>query len=106
LVKGDLKLNFFRPFFHICAFIHVFLVLICLCVCLSIFHHMKFYNGFCYLTASLDRPKTDMSKAEFAALLEKQHLKECEENDYMMLEGLFQARGSIDDTDESYEVNA
>ncbi|KAL9916669.1 transient receptor potential cation channel, subfamily M isoform 21-T34 [Glossina fuscipes fuscipes] len=55
---------------------------------------------------SLDRPKTDMSKAEFAALLEKQHLKECEENDYMMLEGLFQARTSIDDTDDSYDAAA
>ncbi|XP_054741351.1 transient receptor potential cation channel trpm isoform X4 [Anastrepha obliqua] len=52
--------------------------------------------------ASLDRPTGDMSKAEFAAMLEKQHLKECEENDYMMLEGLFQARGSIDDTDNSF----
>lgn len=46
-----------------------------------------------------------MSKAEFAALLEKQHLKECEENDYMMLEGLFQARASIDDTDNSFGVS-
>ncbi|XP_020712699.1 transient receptor potential cation channel trpm isoform X4 [Ceratitis capitata] len=52
--------------------------------------------------ASLDRPTGEMSKAEFAALLEKQHLKECEENDYMMLEGLFQARASIDDTDNSF----
>lgn len=46
-----------------------------------------------------------MSKAERAALLEKQHLKECEENDYQMLEGLFTARASVDDTDDSYEVN-
>lgn len=53
----------------------------------------------------MDRPKTDMTKAEFAALLEKQHLKECEENDYQMLEGLFHARASIDDTDDSYEVS-
>ncbi|XP_054089914.1 transient receptor potential cation channel trpm isoform X3 [Zeugodacus cucurbitae] len=52
--------------------------------------------------ASLDRPTGEMSKAEFAALMEKQHLKECEENDYMMLEGLFQARASIDDTDTSF----
>ncbi|XP_058976329.1 transient receptor potential cation channel trpm-like isoform X3 [Musca domestica] len=53
---------------------------------------------------SLDRPKTEMSKAEVAALLEKQHLKECEESDYQILEGLFQARASIDDTDDSYEA--
>ncbi|XP_059225544.1 transient receptor potential cation channel trpm isoform X4 [Stomoxys calcitrans] len=53
---------------------------------------------------SLDRPKTEMSKAEAAALLEKQHLKECEESDYQMLEGLFQARASIDDTDDSYDA--
>lgn len=45
-----------------------------------------------------------MSIAERAALLEKQHLKECEESDYQMLEGLFQARASVDDTDDSYEV--
>lgn len=45
-----------------------------------------------------------MSKAEVAAMLEKQHLKECEESDYQMLEGLFTARASVDDTDDSYEV--
>ncbi|XP_017486694.1 PREDICTED: transient receptor potential cation channel trpm-like [Rhagoletis zephyria] len=56
--------------------------------------------------ASLDRPMGEMSKAEFAAMLEKQHLKECEENDYMMLEGLFQARASIDDTDNSFGTGA
>nr|XP_036218610.1 transient receptor potential cation channel trpm isoform X5 [Bactrocera oleae] len=56
--------------------------------------------------ASLDRPTGEMSKAEFAALMEKQHLKECEENDYMMLEGLFQARASIDDTDTSFGTGA
>ncbi|KAM7344557.1 transient receptor potential cation channel, subfamily M isoform 8-T8 [Cochliomyia hominivorax] len=55
---------------------------------------------------SLDRPKSELSKAERAALLEKQHLKECEENDYQMLEGLFTARASIDDTDDSYEAGA
>lgn len=46
-----------------------------------------------------------MSKAEAAALLEKQHLKECEESDYQILEGLFQARASIDYTDDSYDVS-
>lgn len=54
----------------------------------------------------MDRPKTEMSVAAFAAMLEKQHLKECEENDYMILEGLFQARASIDETtDDSYGVS-
>lgn len=68
---------------------------------------LKFYSTiFATLTtASLDRPTGEMSKAEFAALMEKQHLKECEENDYMMLEGLFQARASIDDTDTSFGVS-
>lgn len=45
-----------------------------------------------------------MSRAEAAALLEKKHLKECEENDYRILEGLFEARGSIDAGVQPYEV--
>ncbi|XP_033235013.1 transient receptor potential cation channel trpm isoform X8 [Drosophila pseudoobscura] len=53
--------------------------------------------------ASLDRPKTEMSRAEAAALQEKKHLKECEENDYRILEGLFEARGSIDASAEAFE---
>ncbi|XP_022218415.2 transient receptor potential cation channel trpm isoform X12 [Drosophila obscura] len=52
---------------------------------------------------SLDRPKTEMSRAEAAALQEKKHLKECEENDYRILEGLFEARGSIDASAEAFE---
>jgi len=55
-------------------------------------------------TASLDRPKTEMSRAEAAALLEKKHLKECEENDYMILEGLIESRGSIDASAQGFEV--
>ncbi|KAL7736189.1 hypothetical protein ACLKA6_003733 [Drosophila palustris] len=54
--------------------------------------------------ASLDRPKTEMSRAEAAALQEKMHLKECEENDYRILEGLFEARGSIDASVQPYEI--
>ncbi|XP_064548253.1 transient receptor potential cation channel trpm isoform X5 [Drosophila montana] len=54
--------------------------------------------------ASLDRPKTEMSRAEAAALQEKKHLKECEENDYRILEGLFEARGSIDASVQAYEI--
>ncbi|XP_055380249.1 transient receptor potential cation channel trpm isoform X3 [Condylostylus longicornis] len=51
------------------------------------------------ITGPTERPKTinEMSTAECAALIEKQHLKECEENDYLMLEGLLQARGSQDE---------
>lgn len=45
-----------------------------------------------------------MSKAEWAALLEKQHLKECEESDYQILAGLFTARASTDDVDELCKV--
>ncbi|XP_020800323.1 transient receptor potential cation channel trpm isoform X2 [Drosophila serrata] len=54
--------------------------------------------------ASLDRPKTEMSRAEAAALLEKKHLKECEENDYKILEGLIEARGSIDASAQAFEI--
>jgi len=45
-----------------------------------------------------------MSRAEAAALLEKKHLKECEENDYMILEGLIESRGSIDASAQGFEV--
>ena len=48
--------------------------------------------------------KNELTNPEFAALMEKQHLKECEEHDYVMLERLFQARCSIDETDDSFEV--
>ncbi|XP_050744140.1 transient receptor potential cation channel trpm isoform X8 [Drosophila biarmipes] len=54
--------------------------------------------------ASLDRPKTEMSRAEAAALLEKKHLKECEENDYKILEGLIESRGSIDASAQGFEI--
>uniref|UniRef100_A0A6P4EGP4 Transient receptor potential cation channel trpm isoform X1 n=1 Tax=Drosophila rhopaloa TaxID=1041015 RepID=A0A6P4EGP4_DRORH len=54
--------------------------------------------------ASLDRPKTEMSRAEAAALLEKKHLKECEENDYNILEGLIESRGSIDASAQGFEI--
>lgn len=46
----------------------------------------------------------DMSNAEFAALCERQHLKECEENDYVMLSKLFHDRCSIHETDDNCEV--
>lgn len=40
-----------------------------------------------------------MSNPEFAAMIETQHLKECEDNDYMMMERLLQTRCSIDEDD-------
>lgn len=51
-----------------------------------------------------DKTIHDMSRAEIAALMERQHLKECEENDYVMLSRLFYNRGSIEETDDTYEV--
>lgn len=48
-----------------------------------------------------DRP--NLTKRECAELIEKQHLKECEENDYVMLEHLFQARCSVDETNDSFD---
>ncbi|XP_037034801.1 transient receptor potential cation channel trpm isoform X3 [Bradysia coprophila] len=50
-----------------------------------------------------DKTVHDMSKAEIAALIERQHLKECEENDYVMLSRLFYNRGSIEETDDNFE---
>lgn len=48
-----------------------------------------------------DRP--NLTKRECAELIEKQHLRECEENDYVMLEHLFQARCSVDESKDSFE---
>lgn len=50
------------------------------------------------------RGLSDMSNAEFAALMERQHLKECEENDYVMLSKLFSDRCAVNDADN--EVNS
>lgn len=54
-------------------------------------------------TLSLNRETTEKpcSKAEFAALLEKKHLNECEESDYLMLSKLFQNRDSINESDDA-----
>ncbi|XP_052899004.1 transient receptor potential cation channel trpm [Anopheles moucheti] len=58
-------------------------------------------------TSSLreDRTKNvnELTNPEFAALIEKQHLKECEDVDYMMMEKLFQTRCSLDDSDEYFD---
>ncbi|XP_053688721.1 transient receptor potential cation channel trpm isoform X2 [Sabethes cyaneus] len=45
----------------------------------------------------------EMSNPEFAALIEKQHLKECEDSDYLMLEKLLQTRCSIDESDDMFD---
>lgn len=44
-----------------------------------------------------------MSNPEFAALIEKKHLKECEDSDYVMLEKLLQTRCSVDESDDMFE---
>ncbi|XP_053674658.1 transient receptor potential cation channel trpm [Anopheles nili] len=58
-------------------------------------------------TSSLreDRQKnvTELTNPEFAALIEKQHLKECEDNDYMEMEKLFQTRCSLEDSDDYFD---
>lgn len=48
------------------------------------------------LRDSTDKPKNyaDLTRAEMAALQEREHLKECEENDYMMLSNLIHNRTS------------
>lgn len=53
-------------------------------------------------TLSLNREtEKSCSNAEVAALMEKKHLQECEENDYLMLTNLFQNRDSINDSDDA-----
>ncbi|XP_063703057.1 transient receptor potential cation channel trpm isoform X3 [Culicoides brevitarsis] len=46
-----------------------------------------------------EKPLNELSNPEFAAMIETQHLKECEDNDYMMMERLLQTRCSIDEDD-------
>lgn len=50
-----------------------------------------------------EKPKNinELSNPEFAALIEKKHLKECEDDDYMIMERLLQTRCSIDESDEN-----
>lgn len=55
-------------------------------------------------TLSMNRESSEKScsNAEFAALLEKKHLRECEENDYLMLSKLFHDRDSINDDENAF----
>lgn len=58
-------------------------------------------------TSSMEeKPKNvnELSNCEFAALIEKKHLKECEDDDYNIMERLLQARCSIDESDENLDV--
>lgn len=52
-----------------------------------------------------EKPKNlnELSNPEFAALIEKKHLKECEDDDYLIMERLLQTRCSIDESDENLE---
>jgi transient receptor potential cation channel subfamily M protein 3 len=58
-------------------------------------------------TSSLldEKPKNinELSNPEFAALMEKQHLKECEDDDYAIMEGLLQTKASFDESDDNLE---
>lgn len=59
-------------------------------------------------TSSLldEKPKNvnELTNPEFAALMEKQHLKECEDDDYEIMEGLLQIKASFDESDDNLEV--
>lgn len=55
-------------------------------------------------TISADKPRTELTKHEFAAMIEKQHLKECEDNDYEIMKSMLVARDSVDETDDSFET--
>uniref|UniRef100_A0AAG5D5K6 Transient receptor potential cation channel trpm n=1 Tax=Anopheles atroparvus TaxID=41427 RepID=A0AAG5D5K6_ANOAO len=52
--------------------------------------------------ATKKKSVNELSNPEFAAMIEKRHLKECEDSDYMMMETLFQTRGSLEDSDEYF----
>lgn len=54
-------------------------------------------------TLSINRETEKIcSNAEVAALIEKKHLQECEENDYLMLASLFQNRDSNNESDDAH----
>lgn len=55
-------------------------------------------------TLSINRESNEKScsNAEFAAMLEKKHLHECEESDYLMLSKLFHNRDSINESDDTF----
>lgn len=53
------------------------------------------------LSITRDNEKS-CSNAEFVALLEKKHLQECEESDYLMLSKLFQNRDSNNESDDAF----
>lgn len=59
-------------------------------------------------TSSLldEKPKNinELSNPEFAALIEKKHLKECEDDDYLIMERLLETRCSFDDSDENLDM--
>ena len=59
-------------------------------------------------TSSLmeEKPKNinELSNPEFAALIEKMHLKECEDNDYIEMERLLETRNSNDESDENLDA--
>lgn len=52
-------------------------------------------------TVSMDKPRSqELTKHQFAAMIEKQHLKECEDNDYEIMKNLIVARESLDEADD------
>ncbi|XP_049543421.1 transient receptor potential cation channel trpm isoform X3 [Anopheles darlingi] len=55
-------------------------------------------------TSSLREP--ELSNPQFAVMIEKKHLKECEDRDYKMMEALLQTRCSMDDSDDYFEDSA
>lgn len=61
-------------------------------------------------TSSLmdDKPKKmdHLTNPQFAAMLEKKHLKECEDNDYMVMEELLQSRSESLESDDNIDGNS
>lgn len=47
-----------------------------------------------------EKPVNELTNPEYAAFVEKQHLKECEDNDYVIMERLLQTRCSIDEEED------
>jgi hypothetical protein len=64
-------------------------------------------NSLRFVSSAEERQKivNELSNPEFVTLLEKQHLKECEEHDYFILERLIQSRNSVDESYETFEVS-
>lgn len=59
------------------------------------------FSNFCYIADQRRRNASEMSNPEMALVMEKEHLRNAEESDYMVMENLIQRRYEDDEVDKS-----